>query len=362
MRGERNTMHRWLPLLIATSVAMLLVTAGCGRKTVGKVNDKPISQAEYYKLLERMAVPLTQGENPIRDPATGRLIREQAGYLALRMLVDRQIILEMAEKEKVMPTEEEIKKELERQKKLPDFNERLKTLGYTQDDLKEDIKVELAAFKLLTKGITVSDDEVKKAYQQNIQQFTIPAQVQVALILVNNRKTLNEVQDMLKKGNDFHVVAMQKSLKLPNMPQGLGGVWLRENDQTFKQFPQWWQLLQKTPVGGVTQPVVAKLPTPQGGEENGWIIFKVLDKKPRQVRPLDEVKEDLRRLLMQAKSKRNLGRELMQMRAQAKVSFEIPRFNRRWQQDIKQLQEQMGQAQTPAPSAVPAPTATGTSP
>lgn len=350
MRGERDTMHRWLPLLVAVPVMMALTTAGCGRKTVGEVNGKKISQQEYYKVLERMAVPLTQGENPVRDP-TGRLIREQAGYLALRMLVDRQIVLEMAEKEKVMPTEEEINKELERQKKLPGFNERLKTLGYTQDDLKEDIKVDLAAFKLLTKGVTVSDDEVKRAYQQNIQQFTIPAQVQVGLILVDNRKTLNEVQDMLKKGQDFHVVALQKSVKLPNMPQG-GGVWLRETDDTFKQFPQLWQVLQKTPIGSITPPQSIKLPSAQGKMVDGWVIFKVLDRKQRQVRPLNEVKEDLRRLLMQAKSKRPLARELMQMRAQAKVSFEIPRFNRRWQEDMKQLQQQIQQA----PPAVATPT------
>lgn len=358
MRGERITMRKWIPLLIVAPVAMMLVTTGCGRKTVGTVNERELSQAEYFKVLERMAVPITQGERPVADPATGRLVREQAGYLALRMLVDRQIILEMAEKEKVMPTEQEIEAEVERQKKMPGFNERLKTLGYTQDDLKEDIKVEIAAFKLLTKGITVSDDEVKRAYQQNIQQFTIPAQVQVALILLDSRKTLNEVQAMLKKGTDFHVVAVQKSLKLPNMPQGVGGVWLREVDDTFKQFPALWQTLQKTPVGGVTSPQPMRLASAEGKAVNGWVIFKVLDKKDRQVRPLDEVKEDLRRLLMQSKSKRQLGRELMQMRAQAKVSFEIPRFNRRWQEEIKQLQAQLEQPNAAVAPTVPTPPGT----
>jgi foldase protein PrsA len=347
-------MRKHLSLWVAVPVAILVVAAACGRNTIGKVNDKTISQAEYYKVLERMAVPLTQGENPVRDPVTGRLVREQAGYLALRMLVDRHIILEMAEKEKVMPTDEEVQRELERQKKLPGFHERLKTLGYTQEDLKQDIKVDLAAFKLLTKGITVSDEEVKKAYQQNIQQFTIPAQVQVALILVDNRKKLEEVQSLLKKGTDFHAVSVQHSIQLPAMPQGTGGVWLRETDDTFKQFPYLWQTLQKTPVGGVTPPQPIKLPSAPGKLTDGWIIFKVLGKKERQVRSLDEVKEDLRRLLMQAKSRRQLGRELMQMRAQAKVSFEIPRFNRRWQEEIKQLQ-QMQEPQPPALSTPPPP-------
>jgi hypothetical protein len=174
MKGKQNIIRKRLPLCVMLLGGILLAATGCGRKTVGEVNDSAISQAEYYKTLERMAVPLTRGENPILDPATGRIIREQAGYLALRMLIDRRLVLQMAEKEKVMPTEEEVQKELERQKKQPGFNERLKTLGYTQDDLKEDIKVELAAFKLITKGITVTDEEVKKAYQQNIQQFTIP--------------------------------------------------------------------------------------------------------------------------------------------------------------------------------------------
>ncbi|GIV15248.1 MAG: hypothetical protein KatS3mg022_0683 [Armatimonadota bacterium] len=356
-------MRKWLPLWIAIPVAMMLVATSCGRKTVGRVNDKAISQAEYYKTLERMAVPITQGENPMRDPATGRLMREQAGYLALRMLVDRQIILDMAEKEKVMPTEQEINQALERQKKLPDFNERLKMLGYTQDDLKEDIKVELAAFKLITKGITVSDDEVKRAYQQNIQQFTIPAQVQVALILMDNRKTLEQVQSQIKKGVDFSVLATQ--YRLPDMPvsANVTSVWFSENNDMFRRFPYLWQTLQKTPVGALTPPQPIKLQSAQGKVVDGWVIFKVLGKKDRQVRPLDEVKEDLRRLLMQAKSKRNLVRELMQMRAQAKVSFEIPRFNRRWQEEMKQLQQQLQETQSP-PSVptVPAPSTGGSTP
>ncbi|MCS6831171.1 MAG: peptidyl-prolyl cis-trans isomerase, partial [bacterium] len=255
------------------------------------------------------------------------------------------------------------KQELERQKKLPAFNERLKLLGYTQDDLKEDIKVELAAFKLLTKGITVSDDEVRKAYQQNIQQFTIPPQVQVALILLDNRKTLEQVQSQIKKGVDFLVLATQH--RPPDMPASANvtSTWLTENNDMFRQFPYLWQTLQKTPVGGVTSPQPIRMQSAQGKVVNGWIIFKVLDKKDKQVRPLDEVKEDLRRLLMQAKSKRNLGRELMQMRAQAKVSFEIPRFNRRWQEEIKQLQQQMqGTQASPGAPGAPIPSAGGTTP
>jgi hypothetical protein len=100
---------------------------------------------------------------------------------------------------------------------------------------------------------------------------------------VDNRKTLDEVQAMLKKGTDFHVVAVQKSIKLPNMPQG--GVWLRETDDTFKQFPPLWQTLQKTPVGSVTSPQPLRLPNAQGKAVNGWVLFKVLDKKERQVAP-----------------------------------------------------------------------------
>lgn len=351
-------MRKWLVLLILfPAVGVIFTTAGCGSKTVGKVDDMKISQADYYKLLERMAVPLTQGDTCVTDPM-GRLLREQAGYLALRMLVDRQLILHMAEKEKVMPTEEEIQKEMERQKKLPDFNERMKTLGYTQDDLKEDFKVELAAFKLLTKGITVSEDELKKAYQNNTRQFTIPAQVQVALIILDTRKKLTEVQNLLKRGTDFHVVALQHSAQLPNLPRGVDRVWLRESDQTFQQFPNLWQTLQKTATGAITPPQAMKLPTADGRVIDGWVIFKVLDKRDRQVRPYEEVKEDLRRVMMQAKSKRQLGRELLQMRSQAKVSFEIPRFNRRWQDEIKRLQEQLQQAPAAAPAA-PLPTSPG---
>lgn len=351
-----KTKLQWFRLGMVIPVAVLLIVAGCGSKNVGRVNDKPISQAEYYKLLERMAVPIVgQNDVPMVDPVTGRIVRDQAGYLALRMLVDRRIVLEMAEKEKVMPTEQEIEQELQRQKKQPDFNERLKALGYTQDDLKEDIKVELAAFKLITKGITVSDEEIQKEYQRRIAQFTTPAQVQVALILVDSRKKLDEVQSQIKKGIDFLVLAGQ--YRPPDMPPTMNttSVWLQENNELFRQLPQLWQTLQKTPVGSVTPPQPIRWQTAPGKVVNGWILFKVLEKKERQVRPLDdEVKEDLRRFLMQAKSKRDLGRELVQMRSQAKVTFEIPRYNRRWEQDVKQWQQLLQQGGASASPAAPA--------
>ncbi|MCS6948907.1 MAG: peptidyl-prolyl cis-trans isomerase [Armatimonadota bacterium] len=363
MNKKKVETWRWL-LGMALSMAVLLVSAGCGGKNVGRVNDKPISQAEYHKVLERMAVPIVgQNDVPLVDPVTGRIVRDQAGYLALRMLVDRRIVLEMAEKEKVMPTEQEIERELERQKKQPDFNERLKALGYTQDDLKEDIKVELAAFKLITKGITVTEEEIRKEYNRRIQQFTIPAQVQVALILVDNRKKLDEIQSQIKKGVDFLVLAGQ--YRPPDMPPTMNttSVWLQENNEMFRQLPQLWQTLQKTPVGSVTPPQPIRWQSAPGKVVNGWILFKVLEKKERQVRPLDdEVREDLRRLLMQMKSKRDLGRELVQMRTQAKVTFEIPRYNRRWEQDVQQW-KQIAQTGTPAPTpAMPTPSTGGGSP
>lgn len=348
-------MTPWLRLGVVFPIVVLLVTVGCGSKDVGRVNDKPISKAEYYKVLERMAVPIVgQNDVPMVDPVTGRIVRDQAGYLALRMLVDRRIVLEMAEKEKVMPTEKEIEQELERQKKQPNFNERLKALGYTQDDLKEDIKVELAAFKLITKGITVSEDEIKKEYQRRIAQFTTPAQVQVALILVDNRKKLEEIQSQIKKGIDFLVLAGQ--YRPPDMPPTMNttSVWLQENNEMFRQYPQLWQTLQKTPVGSVTPPQPIRWQTVPGKVVNGWILFKVTEKKERQVRPLDdEVREDLRRFLMQAKSKRDLGRELVQMRSQAKVTFEMPRYNRRWEQDVKQWQQLLQQGGASATPATP---------
>lgn len=354
-------MRRGMKAIWILPIVAIGLISGCAKQKVGEVNGKTITQAEYYKAMERMTVPITQGENPVRDPATGRLVREQAGYLALRMLIDRQIVLDMAEKEKVMPTEQEIEDELQRQKKNPAFTENMKALGYTEEDIKQEIKVQLAEFKLLTKGITVSDDEVKKAYDANIQRFTMPARVQVALILVDSPRKLEQVRAEIKKGVDFALLATQ--YRPADMPAttNVTSVWLDENNQMFQQFPLLWQTLQKTAPNNVTDPLPIKLPTAQGKVTDGWVIFKVLDKKERQVVPLDEVKEDLRREMMLRKSKRNLALELMQMRAQAKVTIDIPRYDQRWQEQMKQLQQVL-QSHSPATGAPSAPLQGGATP
>ena len=115
-------------MAVLATILLAVFIVGCGRDTVARVNGQKITRQEYYDRLERL---------PYRDPMNGRQM--EAGAWVIDRLVTEKLILGMAQKEKVSPTDEQIEERVDNAQKQPGFAGELKKAGLTKDQFKDRI-------------------------------------------------------------------------------------------------------------------------------------------------------------------------------------------------------------------------------
>ncbi len=321
MNSTKSTL--WLVAGVSLTAALL---AGCGSKNVGTINGNKISVETYLKQLDMMSVPI--GVNP----NTNQPITAPAGFVAVSALVDRQIIMDMAKKEGVLPSKDDVNKEYNRQSKKATFTDNMKKMNFTPDDVKDSLTYELAKFNLRTKGIKVPDDEVKRIYEQNIQQrFTEPEQVKLSVIQTKTKADADKAYQTINKGESFEAVAMNVSTnafrsqggRIPNwVPiQGIG--------------PEVEPLIKNSKLNEALKPIALK----NASGNSAWVIIKVTDRKPLRVIPFSEVKDDLTTAIKLSKSTRDLNKEMNTLREKAVVKLNNTAIETQWKDSIKALTE-----------------------
>jgi peptidyl-prolyl cis-trans isomerase D len=166
-----------------------------------------------------------------------------------------------------------------------------------QEDFKTPEQVTLDYLELSTKDLAAdihpTDDMLKNYYNDNINSYTIPAQWNLAEILVPvsemttedqinaAEKKVTDMQEDIKKGADFAAL-MKQYPSADNKPD----TWL-----ALSQLPPELQkpVSALTKVGDVSDPVkVAK----------GLMIIKVVGLKEAQVQPFDQVKDKVQESLV----------------------------------------------------------------
>ncbi|MBA3725233.1 MAG: SurA N-terminal domain-containing protein [Armatimonadetes bacterium] len=173
-------------LLAATTAAGL---TGCGGKaggeTIANFNGKPIEESKYYKQLETMdsiAVVLPNGQTTNARPA------QPLSSQALGKLIERQVVLQAAKDQGVLPSKEDVEKEKTLRSGLnPQFFDQMRALGYSGDDINESLQVDLALYQLSVKGQqekTIADAE--KFVKENPERFRQPATASLRWIVLNN--------------------------------------------------------------------------------------------------------------------------------------------------------------------------------
>lgn len=129
------------------------------------------------------------------------------------------------------------------------------------------------------KEVSLDPREVEQYYKQNPQEFTLPERVRVGHIFVREREKAEEAMERLRRGEEFSKVAFELSEEPLGKQRGgdLGYLPLSDLKEEFSQ------ALSGMKVGEF------KLVEAQ----NGFHIVKLLDRKPEQLLPFDQVKEEL---------------------------------------------------------------------
>jgi hypothetical protein len=254
------------------------------------VNGKNIMLAEVERAVSQQAGG--------KQASLSQLELAQARLQVLGSLIQREVLFQRAEREKLLPSEEQITSAINTQKQQTgmtdeDFEKSLKEQNMSRETLREEARKDLAVRSLQEKysgKISVNDKEVEDFYNNNRQQFISQRGVGLAVIIVdpadnsaqgiqNDAKNdteaklkIDNVYQLLKGGADFATVARSKSEDAQSLVRG-GDIGFFSEDGLkqaglAKEISD--QFMGPMQVGSFTEPKLVN---------NRWYIFKLGEKR-----------------------------------------------------------------------------------
>jgi parvulin-like peptidyl-prolyl isomerase len=283
-------------LTVTCLVAAGLILSGCDsggseakdNQVAATVNGRNI----MLKEVER-GVSAQYGGN---TSTLNQLQMAQARLEMLNNLIQREVMFQRAEREKLLPTEGQIDGAIATQKQgmtAEDFDKTLKAQNMSVESFREEARKSLAISALQDKyngKIDISDREVEEYYTNNKKQFVKGRGVGLAMIMVDPadnsgngikddvkdeaaaKAKIDSIYQQLQGKADFATVARAKSEDINSLTRGGDAGFATEQDLKNNNFPP--DLISKLfgsmQVGDYTQPV----------NFNGkWYIFKLAEKQ-----------------------------------------------------------------------------------
>lgn len=285
-----------------------------------KVNDQKMTREEFNNKMESQIAYYEQyyGEGyfaKAENAATLKSFKE----LTLDNLADEMFGLQKAEELKLVPTEEELNAEVEKTVKEEtetlggeaEFTKQLEAMKYTIDDFKQVVKNQTIIQKLyeyVVKDVTVTDDEINKHYQENLYDYTTqPNVMNLSHILVATEDEALKIKDEYDAGKSFEELAKQYGTDGTKDQGGLLGdieYNTQDMDQTFMEYAK------LVPEGMVSQPVHTQF---------GWHLIKVNKRTEYPAKPLTEVKEEIKTLLMDQKKSEKYQTTMKEWKEKASI-------------------------------------------
>jgi len=254
----QNFTKRFLTVALIASFAAAFTACGPGagggdtsNQTAATVNGKVIKMEEVDRSVKQQA----QGQEAKMSP----LELAGARLQVLQSLIEQEVMFQKAEKDNLVPTEEEITAEVNKQKvdsrlSAEEFDKQMKDAGFTEAALRDNTKRGLAIKKLVDK-ITArieapKDKEITELYTANPEMFVKKRGVKLATIVIdpsnsgqgdvttNDAEANVRIKELLTKlsqpGSDFAALAREYS-EDPSKLQGgdLGYMSEEEMKQNF---------------------------------------------------------------------------------------------------------------------------------
>lgn len=209
-------------------------------------------------------------------------MKEQYGDQVLNQMIDEMVL-----EDKYKVTDKEIEKEMDKIKEElggeDAFKQALEQNGLSDEkQLKERIKSMLLNEKAATEGVKISDEEMKKTFDEKYK-----TEVKASHILVDDEKTAKEVQKKLNEGGDFAKLAEEYS-KDPGSKAKGGDLGFFGKGAMVPEFEKVAFTLDK----GETSDLVKS--------DYGVHIIKVTDKRENK---FEDKKEQIEQELKQQKAK-----------------------------------------------------------
>jgi peptidyl-prolyl cis-trans isomerase SurA len=249
-------------------------------------------------MLSDLKQELAPEEARIRKTYRGEeLLRrlKAAQSIALTVMIERKLQLQEAKARNIEVSDQEVKQAILQ----------LKQQGEAIDDkdplsLKR-VREQLTLLKVVDRevrsGVMVADPEMKRYYNEHRDRFALPEEYTLSQILITPRSPedieearakMREVSALLKQGESFEDLALRYSDGV-NASRG-GRLGLVRQGELLPG-------IERGVAGLVPGGISGVIETPEGLH-----IVRLDDKKPKQFRPFDEVRQEIQALVFQQKS------------------------------------------------------------
>lgn len=288
-------------LMVVISVfamAIFLTSCSGGGATENKDNTIAATVNGRNILLKEVERGMTQQHGP-NVTKLSPLELAQARLSVLEQLIQREVLFQRAEREKVLPTEDQIDGAINQQKQSTgmtseDFEKALRDQNISMDTLREEARKNLAINNLQDKyngKISINDKEVEDFYNNNRQQFVNSRGVALSMIMVDPadngssgiqddakneadaKLKIDSIYQRLQSKADFATVARAKSEDVNTLARGGDLGFATEEDLKNNSFPP--ELVSRffgpMQVGDYTEPVRFN--------SGKWYIFKLAEKR-----------------------------------------------------------------------------------
>jgi len=287
---------------------------------VAVVNGVTISKDTYDRELDFFVRRAAPGGQQIPDVQMAQMKSE-----VLESLIDRELLFQESKKKGIQVKSDAVSDQLQKiQQRYPnkeEFQKLLSNMGLTESDVQAQIERGMAIQKLIDKEVTekikVSDEETKAFYDKNPQLFQQPEQIKASHILIKvqadapadqkaeARKKIEDVQQKVKKGEDFATLAKTYS-EGPSGPKG-GDLGYFRRGQMVKPFEEAAFSLKPDETSEIVE------------TQFGYHLIKVNDKKPAKKMTYAEVKDRLNEHLKKQKTDSEANAYIETLRKDAKI-------------------------------------------
>ena len=341
-------------LAIVAALAIAAVLSSAGGVDSGDVADVEdagaVSEPEFDHWLTVVASQPQPGQKkPAAPPKPGTRQYDAVKQQVMQFLVSAKWIEGEAKERGISASDAEVKRQFEQTKDQSFPNDRaykrfLKTSGQTEEDLLFRVRLDVLSNKIrqdVTEGSqNVSQDEIKKYYDENQQQFSQPERRDLEVILTKGQAKALEAKKAVEGGQKWSAAAKKYSVDPASKEQGgkLLGVSKGQQDPKFDA------AIFAAVKGRVAGPIKT---------DAGYYLFRVTKVTKATKQGLDQSKQGIQQLLASQKQQKELDqfstnfRNTWRKRTDCADDYVIP--------DCRNGREPTQATTPPAPPGQPAP-------
>lgn len=291
---------------------------------VARINNQIITRTQYQHEQQQV-----KDECQRSDPPRNEKECSQSEQDVLRGLIDRELLLEKGKDLDITADTELVKRldELRKQLKLDtmeDLEKAAQAQGVSFEDFKQNMRTEIITQRVIQQEVgskvNVSDEEVKKFYEEHKAQMAMPESVRLSEILLSTdtagddaaklaaiKDKADDLVKQIRAGGSFEDLAKKESQD-PSGAQG-GDLGQFERGKLAKQLEDLTFGMKK---GDVSDPIRTK---------QGYVILKVTDHQAAGVPSFKEAESHIQEQIYMQKLQPGLREYLKKLREEAFIDI-----------------------------------------